>query len=163
MGGDWGVIQLIRQHPVVTLFVLAYGLSWAVQIPGAFGVLEGSGWRAVVWAPAVAAILAAALTGGRAAVRDLGERLVRWRVGWQWYVLVILGPAAFSLAIAGVYALLGGSWSAAVPKALSEEPLVLLPVAFLILALTDGLGEEPAWRGFALRDCLPGTTPWWPA
>jgi uncharacterized protein len=63
-------------------------------------------------------------------VRDLGERLVRWRVGWQWYVLVILGPAAFSLAIAGVYALLGGSWSAAVPKALSEAPLVLLPVFF---------------------------------
>jgi uncharacterized protein len=149
-----GVLQLIRRHPVVTLFVLAYGLSWAVQIPGAFGVLEGSGWRAVVWAPAVAAILAAALTGGRAAVRDLGERLVRWRVGWQWYVLVILGPAAFSLAIAGIYALLGGSWSAAVPKSLSEEPLVLLPVAFLILALTDGLGEEPAWRGFALPRLL---------
>ena len=70
------------------------------------------------------------LTGGRAALRDLGERLVRWRVGWQWYVLVILGPAAFSLAIAGIYALLGGSWSAAVPKALSEEPLVLLPAFF---------------------------------
>jgi membrane protease YdiL (CAAX protease family) len=148
------LIQLIRRHPVVTLFVLAYGLSWAVQIPRALGVLQGSGWRAVVWAPAVAAILAAALTGGRAAVRDLGERLVRWRVGWQWYVLVILGPAAFSLAIAGVYALLGGSWSAAVPKALSEEPLVLLPVFFLILALTDGLGEEPAWRGFALPRLL---------
>jgi uncharacterized protein len=148
------MIQLIRRHPVVTLFVLAYGLSWGVQIPRAFGVLEGSGWRAVVWAPAVAAILAAALTGGRAAVRDLGERLVRWRVGWQWYVLVILGPAAFSLAIAGVYALLEGSWSAAVPKALSEEPLVLLPVFFLLLALTDGLGEEPAWRGFALPRLL---------
>jgi CAAX protease family protein len=148
------LIQLIRRHPVVTLFVLAYGLSWAVQIPRALGVLQGSGWRAVVWAPAVAAILAAALTGGRAALRDLGERLVRWRVRWQWYVLVILGPAAFSLAIAGVYALLGGSWSAAVPKALSEEPLVLLPVFFLILALTDGLGEEPAWRGFALPRLL---------
>jgi hypothetical protein len=44
------VIQLIRRHPVVTFFVLAYGLSWAVQIPRAFGVLEGSGWLAVVWA-----------------------------------------------------------------------------------------------------------------
>ena len=93
----------------------------------------------------------------------LGERLVRWRVGWQWYVLVILGPAAFSLAIAGVYALLGGSWSAAVPKALSEEPLVLLPVFFLILALTDGWVRSPLGEASRSRDCLPGTTPWWPA
>ena len=77
------LLQLIRRHPVVTLFVLAFGLSWAVQIPRALGVIQGSGWRAVVWAPAVAAILAAALTGGRAALRDLGERLVRWRVGWH--------------------------------------------------------------------------------
>ena len=63
MGADWGVIQLARRHPVVTLFVLAYGLSWAVQIPRAFGVLEGSGWRAVVWAPAVAAVVAGSLVG----------------------------------------------------------------------------------------------------
>ena len=34
------LIQLIRRYLVVTLFVLAYGLSWAVQIPRAFGVLE---------------------------------------------------------------------------------------------------------------------------
>ena len=145
---------MIRRHPVVTLFVLAYGLSWVVQIPRAVGALEGSGWRVVVWAPAIAAVLAAALTGGRTALRDLGGRLVRWRVSWQWYVVVILGPAAFSLAVAGVYALVGGSWSEAVPKALSEETLVLLPVSFLILALTDGLGEEPAWRGFALPRLL---------
>jgi membrane protease YdiL (CAAX protease family) len=146
--------QTIRRHPVVTLFVLAYALSWAIQIPRAAGLLQGEAWRVYVWAPAIAALLAAALTGGRAAVRELGERLVRWRVGWQWYVVVILGPAAFSLSVAGVYALLGGSFSAALPWAQSEETLVMLPVLFLILALTDGLGEEPAWRGFALPQLL---------
>jgi uncharacterized protein len=146
---------LIRRYPLVTLFVLAYDLTWAIQIPRAAGVLEGSGWRAVTWAPAIAALLAAALTGGRAAVRELGERLVRWRVGWQWYLVVILGPADFSLAVAGVYVLLlGGSWAAAVPSTLGEAPLVMLPILLLILALTDGLGEEPAWRGFALPRLL---------
>ena len=52
---------------------------------------------------------------------------MRWRVGWRWYVVVILGPAAFSLSVAGLYALLpGGSFSAALPPTLSEEPLVLI-------------------------------------
>jgi hypothetical protein len=63
--------QLIRRHPLVTLFVLAYGLTWAIQIPRAAGVLEGGGWWAVTYAPAIAALLAAALTGGRPAVREL--------------------------------------------------------------------------------------------
>ena len=76
--------QLMRRHPLVTFFLLAYGLTWAIQIPVAAGVLEGSGWRAVTWVPAIAALLAAALTGGRGALRELGSRLVRWRVGWQW-------------------------------------------------------------------------------
>ena len=146
--------QLIRRYPLVTFFLLAYGLTWAIQIPVAAGVLEGSGWRAVTWVPAIAALLAAALTGGRAAVRELGARLVRWRVGWQWYLVVILGPAAFSLVVAGVYVMLGGSWAEAAPPAIREGPLLLLPLYLAILTLTDGLGEELAWRGFALPRLL---------
>ena len=146
--------QLMRRHPLVTFFLLAYGLTWAIQIPVAAGVLEGSGWRAVTWVPAIAALLAAALTGARGALRELGSRLVRWRVGWQWYLVVILGPAAFSLAVAGVYTLLGGSWSEAAPPALLEGSLLFLPLFLLILTLTDGLGEELAWRGFALPRLL---------
>src|SRR5215211_7870908 len=146
--------QLMRRHPLVTFFLLAYGLTWAIQIPVAAGVLEGSGWRAVTWVPAIAALLAAALTGGRGALRELGSRLVRWRVGWQWYLVVILGPAAFSLAVAGIYTLFGGSWADAAPPAILVGPLVVLPLFLVILTLTDGLGEELAWRGFALPRLL---------
>src|SRR5215218_6674140 len=152
--GGREMAQLMRRHPLVTFFLLAYGLTWAIQIPVAAGVLEGSGWRAVTWVPAIAALLAAALTGGRAAVRELGARLVRWRVGWQWYVVVILGPAVFSLVVAGIYVMLGGAWSDAAPAALREGPLLLLPIFLVILTLTDGLGEELAWRGFALPRLL---------
>src|SRR5215218_3257010 len=114
----------------------------------------GTVGQAWTWVPAIAALLAAALTGGRGALRELGSRLVRWRVGWQWYLVVILGPAAFSLAVAVVYALLGGSWAEAAPPALLEGPLLFLPLFLLILTLTDGLGEELAWRGFALPRLL---------
>jgi uncharacterized protein len=33
-------------------------------------------------------------------------------------------------------------------------PVPLLPLLLLVLTMTDGLGEEPAWRGFALPRVL---------
>ena len=54
------------------------------------------------WMPAVAAVLAAMLTGGRAAVIELLRRLVRWRVRWAWFLVALAGPAAFALVVAGV-------------------------------------------------------------
>src|SRR5215212_10204375 len=122
--------QAYRSHPLVTFFVLAFAITWVVWIPRASGVPLGVLGQVWTWIPAIAALLAAALTGGRGAVRDLGARLVRWRVGWQWYAVVILGPAVFSLAVAGVYVLLGGSWAAALPPVLlGEAALVMLPGA----------------------------------
>jgi len=144
----------MRRHPLVTFFLLVFIITWVVWVPRASGVPLGVVGQAWTWVPAIAALLAAALTGGRGALRELGSRLVRWRVGWQWYLVVILGPAAFSLAVAVVYALLGGSWAEAAPPALLEGPLLFLPLFLLILTLTDGLGEELAWRGFALPRLL---------
>src|SRR5918998_2464846 len=116
----------IRSRPLVAFFVLAFGLTWAVWVPRAAGVPVGAVGQLWTWIPAVAALLAAALTGGRAAVGELGSRLVRWRVGWRWYAGVVLGPAVFSLAVAALYALLGGSWADPLPPALrGETPLAM--------------------------------------
>ena len=93
------MVQLARRHPLTVFFVLAYALTWAVWIPRALGVQVGVVGQAWTWMPAIAAFAAAALTGGRAAVSDLGRRLVRWRVAWPWYAVVIVGPAVFSLAV----------------------------------------------------------------
>jgi uncharacterized protein len=146
--------QLMKRHPLVTFFLLVFILTWVVWVPRASGAPLGVLGQAWTWIPAIAALLAAALTGGRGALRELGSRLVRWRVGWQWYVVVILGPAVFSLAVAGVYTLFGGSWAEAAPPAILAGPLLLLPLFLAILTLTDGLGEELAWRGFALPRLL---------
>jgi membrane protease YdiL (CAAX protease family) len=137
-----------------TFFVLAFGITWVVWVPRAAGIPVGIVGQLWTWAPAVAALIAAALADGRPAVRELGARLVRWRVGWRWYLAVILGPAAFSLVVAALYVLLGGSWAAAPPALRGEASLVSLPLLLVILTLTDGLGEEPAWRGFALPRLL---------
>ncbi len=152
------MVQLARRHPLTVFFVLAYALTWAVWIPRALGVQVGVVGQAWTWMPAVAAFAAAALTGGRAAVSDLGRRLVRWRVAWPWYAVVIVGPAVFSLAVGAVYVLLGGSWSAALPAAFTT-PFPSLALFLVILTLTDGLGEETGWRGFALPRLLERSNP----
>jgi uncharacterized protein len=151
------MVRSISGHPLLTFFVLAFVLTWAVWVPRAAGIPVGVVGQLWTWVPAAAALLAAALTGGRAAVVELGERLVRWRVGWQWYAVVILGPAVLSGSVALLYALLGGSWVAAAPPVLGgETSLVFVPLFLLVLFLTDGLGEELAWRGFALPRLLVG-------
>jgi len=144
-------VKTIRRHPVITMFVLTYALTWVVWVPRAAGVDTGLVGRLWTWAPAVAALITAALLG-KVALREWAARLVRWRVRWHWYLAVILGPAAFSVAVGGVYALLGGSWRAALPWVSASVPL--LPALLLLLTLTDGYGEEPAWRGFALPRVL---------
>lgn len=138
---------------LILYFFLAFFLTWVVWVPRALGVDFGAIGRLWTWIPAVAALVAAALVGGRDAVRPWLRRLLRWRVGWQWYVVVILGPAAFSALTAGAYTLMGGSWSAARPDSF-RTPLPMLAIFLLVLALTDGLGEEPGWRGFALPRLL---------
>jgi membrane protease YdiL (CAAX protease family) len=156
-----------RRHPVSTYFILAFGLTWLVWVPRAAadqGLLAADWAVAVgrVWTygPASAALLAAGLAGGRPAVAELGARLVRWRVGWHWYAVVLAGPAALSLTVAGVWVALGGTWAAAAPPALTQGadggplPVLTLLLFFVALAVTDGLGEETGWRGFVLPRLL---------
>ena len=149
---------MIRRHPLATFVVLAFGVTWVVWIPRALGAPVGAVGQLSTWAVAVAAVLAALLTGGRGAVRELLSRLVRWRVGLRWYAVVLLGPAAFWVLTALLFAALGGTWDDG-PLGITATDWALLPVVLLIAALTDGLGEELGWRGFALPQLLARRTP----
>jgi uncharacterized protein len=59
-----------------------------------------------------------------------------------------------------VWVALGGAWAAAAPPALTAGvnggplPISTLLLFFVVLALTDGLGEETGWRGFVLPRLL---------
>ena len=139
-----------RAFPLVAYFVLAYALSWLILVPAAFGLLPGSAgilaWVAP-FGPAVAAFVVTALTGGRPAVVRLLWRLVQWRVGIRWYLLVLLGIPLLELM--GAFAVLG-----AVPldDLARNWPVIFTgyPIYVLYIAIFTGMGEEPGWRGFAL-------------
>jgi membrane protease YdiL (CAAX protease family) len=145
---------------MVFFFGLVFFATWIVWVPRALesrGLLDshwaqslGRGWT---YAPALAAVLFVALTGGRRGLAELGRRLLLWRIGWRWYVAIVTIPLGIALSTAVIYALTGGQFSAGLPLAM-DLPLPLIPLLIGIRLLTDGIGEEIAWRGVALPQLL---------
>jgi membrane protease YdiL (CAAX protease family) len=136
--------------PLVAYFVLAYALSWLILVPAGLGLLPDSAgilaWLAP-FGPAVAAFAMTAFTGGRPAVGQLLRRMVQWRVGVRWYLLVLLGVPLVELL--GAFAVLG---SVPLGDLAQNWPLVFtyyLP-QLLVAVVVIGLAEETGWRGFAL-------------
>jgi uncharacterized protein len=143
----------LRRHDVLVFMLAALILTWVVWVPRAMGAQVGVIGQLWTWIPAMTALGCAAVLYGRAGVRDLGRRLVLWRVRWWWYPVVLLGPLVFALIVAGIAVLLGEPWDAARPPALTLS-IPALGLTLLILALTDGLGEELGWRGYLLPRLL---------
>jgi uncharacterized protein len=140
-------MSLVKRHPIITFFVLAYALSWLGWPMWALGLYPIA--PVFSFAPFLAALVVLAITHGKSGVGGLLRRMVRWRVGLRWYAAALLIPAGITLAAAVLNVLLGaqapssaelGGWTG------------LLPL-FLAVLLIPGLGgawEEPGWRGFAL-------------
>src|SRR5918998_1700263 len=94
------LLSVVKHHPLVTFFVLAYGLSW-----GSYAMLGGP--FLFPWGPLLAALLVASVTRGKAGLKDLLGRCLRWRVGLTWYAVALGVPVAIGLATVGLNILLG--------------------------------------------------------
>jgi hypothetical protein len=153
-------MRIVRAHAALTMLVVTFAITWAVWIPRALAshslieerwpIVLGSVWS---YGPLLAAILAAAMCGGRAGLRQLVQRVTHGRIGWSPYLIALLAPAAFWLLIAGSAWVAGQPWEAVRPRALAVSPLQAVALLAALLA-TDGLGEEVGWRGFALPTLL---------
>lgn len=147
------LLRLIRRRPIAALVVLTLGLTWLLEIPR---VLDARGelpfpfpFPLVIlmgWMPGVAAIIVAAASGGRAVVRTLFARLLIWKVGWSWYLLVVGGTAAIWLTSVAINPVFGGS-GLQVPE-FTVDVLIGLVINFVLLFLVNA--EELVWRGSML-------------
>ena len=134
-------------------FVLAFAFSWIFWW---LAVLEARGLISPLPVPAVflgafgplaAAVVVTAQEGGRAGLRSLLGRVVRWRVAPVWYAVALLGPLALQSGAVALHTALGGP-----PPDLSAI-IGVLPVVVAIsvyMMFTVALGEEVGWRGYAL-------------
>ena len=97
--------------------------------------------------PTLAAVVLTGLHGERAGLKELLGRLLSWRVGLRWYVVVLFGTAAIGLLTVVLEGLLG----APTPGLSPTVPWYFLVPAFLVGLLVGGpLNEEVGWRGYAL-------------
>jgi uncharacterized protein len=166
-------VNLARRHPLVSYFVLAFALTWALVVPMSLsrnlgvGLLpydlpDALGMVLFVLAsfvgPTVAALVVTAADTGRAGVAGLLRRAVQWRVAPAWYLVALLiHPAIWLLAYG---ALLGPALLAAAAAHWQLLFSVFLPfVAFGLLI--PAIGEEPGWRGFALPRLQARYGPLW--
>src|SRR5215213_4870341 len=133
------VSGVVRRHPIITFFALTYAIGWGL-IPF---------WTFQAGAPFIAALIVIPLTQGLSGLRELGSRMIRWRVRWYWYVVAIALP----LAVVGLTVGLNVALGASVPSlaGVGSVTTVLMMFAVRLVNPGDGaLGEEPGWRGVAL-------------
>jgi len=141
-------MSVIRRHPLAAFFVLAIALTWSLVPIGSFAA----------FGPAVAAVVITVLIDGRAGLRSWGRRIVRWRVGWRWYIVAVGLPLAVLTAAVGLNFGFGAPVSA-VDQLDPWYSLLLVFALRLIVPLFAPLGEEPGWRGFALVRLQAARTP----
>jgi membrane protease YdiL (CAAX protease family) len=153
-----GPAGLIRRHPLPAYFVIAYLGAWLAVLPvllasNHLGVLPFPldstwfTWLGGLTGPTLAAFVVTGLTAGRPGVRDLLSRYVRWRAGFQWYLLVLLGLSA--LLVVSLAVIFGGASTALLAQKWPQFVIVYAESLLLGALFAGPLGEEPGWRGFA--------------
>jgi membrane protease YdiL (CAAX protease family) len=144
------IASLIKRYPLVTFFIIAYATSF---IGGYLSELYPSDWWAVfVYGPFIGAFIVTATDQGRDGLKDWLSRIVRWRVGFQWYIVALLLPVGLRVITFGLNLLLG----AAMPTASQLGTWPDFIPEFIFILLFIGLAEEPGFRGFALQRLLAG-------
>ncbi len=152
--------RLVARHPVAAFLLMLYAIAWTVFLPvvlQARGLLalpvdlsEGIAFDAVtslasILGVALPAFIVTAAKGGKAGVRELLRRCLRWRVGIVWYLAALFGLLAFMVLVGSVFSdpapleVLTERWSLLFTLFLPE---VLFPFFFIQLF------EEAGWTGF---------------
>jgi membrane protease YdiL (CAAX protease family) len=147
----------IETHPVLTYFVLTFAISWggvllAVGLGGTAGTpdqpdpLFALEILAMLGGPSVAGVLVTGVVHGRAGLRELLSRLLRWRVGARWYAVALL---AAPLVLAAVLLALSLTSPVFLPGVFESDDRASLLLFGTAAGLAVGFFEELGWTGFA--------------
>jgi membrane protease YdiL (CAAX protease family) len=144
LGGRPGATGLAG-HPLLCFSILTLLISWLPVIPFALGAFPSP---MLPFGPFLAAIITAAVVGGREGLRSYFRRLIRWRIGVGWYAVALLAPVAGWALVAYLNVLLGAS-APELDQLAGWSSIATTTLFFLVYPLT-GTWEEPGWRGYAL-------------
>ena len=144
--------SIMKQYPLVSYFVLAYLLSWLLWVPlaivNSISEVPEEAFLLLfvgIWGPTVAGFIMTRVVEGKEGVSRLWARYRNWRVGFQWYLVVLFAMPVLIAGGMAIYAFQGNSFGQFEPRALPLALLMAIPAV-----LFGPLGEEGGWRGFAL-------------
>lgn len=162
------IVRFARRHSALTYYALVFVISWGgiLLLVGPGGIpgtpeqvtrMMPIALVALFAGPSVAGLMCTALVHGRAGLRHLLARGLRWRVGVRGYAAAVL-PAP--LLVAAV--LFGLSWISpeflpGLATARDKAGLLMFGVASGLVG--GGLLEELGWTGFAVPTLRRGHGP----
>ncbi len=146
---------MMKKHPVIWFYVLAFGISWLGWLPVVAGSHGISPFTEPVFqfllilpalGPGLAAIIVTWANDGKTGISLLLRPLFQWRVGALWLGIAMVAPALFFVAGKMATQALG-------PVATSEPPgdnIIAIAISAFVMSLFPNTWEEIGWRGFAL-------------
>ena len=134
-------------------FLIAFAFTWffwGLAALGARALIPALPGLVVIgtFGPLVAAVIVTAQESGRAGLRSLLDRVVRWRVSPIWYAIVLLGPILLYLAALALEVVLLGTQPPSLGALIGVLPILIILTVYMVIFV--GLGEEVGWRGYAL-------------
>ena len=147
---------ILPRYPLFLFFGMAYVFTWVAVSPmilNRVGVIrldlpvELIQIVGALAGPALAGVIVTAGTEGWAGVGRLLRRVIQWKVGIVWYLVLLLGPLVVLTLTASAF--LGMSF---LRDFLDGLPLLLAQyLPFVLVGVIFGpLWEEIGWRGVAL-------------
>jgi membrane protease YdiL (CAAX protease family) len=144
----------IRSRSLLVYFILAFAISWGAILASVgfdgFPVTEDQLpvlIVAMLLGPSGAALLAAWLSSGKAGIRDLFTRLLRWRVGAGWYAIAILTAPLSTLLVLYILSSLSSAYQTALSTTEDKAGLVMM---WIVSGIMVAFFEELGWTGFAI-------------
>jgi len=145
------ITSFIKRHPQISFWLIAWSSGFFAFIMNV-KYPEGP-WMFFLYGTFLGGALVTGIADGRSGLKEYFSRIVRWRVGIQWYAIALFTPLVLRLVAFGLNIAFGAKmamefhWPAG-----SELLLGFLWPSFLGIALA----EEPGFRGFALPRLLVG-------
>lgn len=148
-----------KRHPVLAYYALTFAISWGAILLAicGFGGIPATreqfqaqlpvAMLAMLGGPSVAGLLLTGLIHGRAGLRELLSRLLRWRVGARWYAVALLTAP---LVLMGTLLALSLTSPVYVPGILASDKRAPLLLFGIIGGVVTGICEELGWTGFAV-------------
>jgi uncharacterized protein len=123
-------------------FVVAFAFTWffwGLQLLAVWDVIPKLPGLTVIGTvgPMVAAVVIASQESGRAGLRSLLSRIVRWRVAPIWYAVAILGPLLIQLGAIALHVTLGGQMPR-IGALIGSLPILLVTAVYMLIFVAFG-------------------------